>query len=173
MPVHIIIDGYNLIRQSARFADLDRKDLQAAREALLEALAAYRRVKPHKITVVFDGANAPYLSPARDVRRGIEVKFSRNGEPADTVIKRMASRDRARALVVSSDADIAHFADSQGAATISSQLFEQRIAQTSLEMLADGEVEDSDGWVPTTRKKGPSRRQPKRQRRNRIRIGKI
>jgi len=47
MAVHIIIDGYNLIRQSAELSRLDRRDLQHGREALLELLAAYKKIKRH------------------------------------------------------------------------------------------------------------------------------
>ena len=49
MPLHLIIDGYNLIRQSAHLAELDRRDLQQGREALVGALAAYRRIRRHRV----------------------------------------------------------------------------------------------------------------------------
>ncbi|MEN8246931.1 MAG: NYN domain-containing protein [Thermodesulfobacteriota bacterium] len=58
MAVHIIIDGYNLIRQSPELSYLDRQDLQQGREALLGMLAAYKKIKHHQITVVFDGIDA-------------------------------------------------------------------------------------------------------------------
>ena len=41
--MHLIVDGYNVIRQSPRLQFLDVMDLQAGREALLELLAHYRR----------------------------------------------------------------------------------------------------------------------------------
>ena len=55
--------GYNLIRQSARLAELDQADLQWGREALLEKLAAYKKLKGIPITVVFDGTRAPTSAP--------------------------------------------------------------------------------------------------------------
>ena len=55
MPLEIIIDGYNLIRQSSSLKRLDAQDLEQGREALLERLIAYRQVRGHPITVVFDG----------------------------------------------------------------------------------------------------------------------
>ncbi|NQT68664.1 MAG: NYN domain-containing protein, partial [Desulfobacteraceae bacterium] len=58
MSIHIIIDGYNLIRQSNFFSTIDRRDMQLGRETLIETLAAYKGIKGHKITVVFDGAQA-------------------------------------------------------------------------------------------------------------------
>ena len=50
--MHIIIDGYNLIRQSATFSRLDLEDMQTGREALIDALADYKKIKRHRITVV-------------------------------------------------------------------------------------------------------------------------
>lgn len=173
MSIHIIIDGYNLIRQSNSFSDFDRQDIQLGREALLDTLSAYQRIKPHKITVVFDGTNAPGFSHNSIQIKGIKVKFSRTGESADSVIKNMASREREKALVVSSDLDIVNFATFRGAATISSAEFEERIAQ-AVYMGETGIGNKDEGvGVPTTKKKGPSRRLSKRKRRNRIKIKKL
>ena len=49
MGLHLIIDGYNLIRQSAELSRIDRQDITAGRDALLGHLAGYRRLKtpPH------------------------------------------------------------------------------------------------------------------------------
>ena len=106
MSLHIIVDGYNVIRQSQQLSILDLRDIQEGREALQDILVEYQKTKGHRITLVFDGTNAVSLDSQRQRFRGIEILFSRNGETADTVIKRMASREKERALVVSSDRDI-------------------------------------------------------------------
>jgi predicted RNA-binding protein with PIN domain len=173
MSIHIIIDGYNLIRQSNSLSELDRQDIQLGREALLDTLAAYQRIKCHKITVVFDGTNAPVFSQNRIQVKGIKVKFSRTGDSADFVIKRMASREREKALVVSSDVDIVNFVATKGAATISSAEFEEKLALAVYWDTKGIESEDEGGWVPTTKKKGPRKRLPKRKRRNRVKIRKL
>jgi predicted RNA-binding protein with PIN domain len=173
MSIHIIIDGYNLIRQSRSFSDFDHQDIQLGREALLDTLAAYKRIKHHKITVVFDGTNAPPLSRHENRVKGIKVKFSRKGELADSVIKRMVSREREKALVVSSDMDVVSFAASKGAATIRSSDFEEKITMAAYMDIKGIEREGEGGWVPTTKKKGPSKRLSKRKRRDRIKIRKL
>lgn len=172
--MHIVIDGYNLIRQSLQFGDIDHQDIQAGREALVDALAMYKKVKPFPITVVFDGSDAPPGMPRRERLKGIDLRFSKPGELADTVIKRMAGREREQMMVVSSDREVADFAVSKGAAVISSQEFEQRLVMARM-MDMKGEREDDQytGWQPTTKKKGPSRRSPKRQRKMRRRISKL
>ncbi len=173
MSIHIIIDGYNLIRQSDSLYTLDRRDIQLGRKSLLDTLAAYKRIKRHRITVVFDGTNAPHFSQRKDQIKGIEIKFSRGGESADTVIKRMAAREREKALVVSSDLDVVNFATSKGAATISSPAFEEKIAMSAPMDTKRIKNEDGGGWIPTTKKKGPSRRLSKKKRRDKVKIRKL
>jgi hypothetical protein len=173
MTLHIIIDGYNLIRQSHRLSALDQRELQLGREALLDTLAAYRRSSPHKITVVFDGASAPDLFFSSERTRGIEVTYSHQGETADTVIKRMAARKKEKALVVSSDRDIIDYVSARGAATISSPEFEHKITEALYDDTDLSGVENEGGWTPTTRKKGPGRRAPKKERRNMKKIDKL
>jgi predicted RNA-binding protein with PIN domain len=175
VSLHIVIDGYNLIRQSRQFSALDRQDLQSGREALVEALAAYKKIKGYAITVVFDGAQAPPHMMRRDYLKGIELRYSNPRELADTVIKRLAARDKQKLLVVTSDSDIVRYAQSMGAAVIPSAEFEERLILAS--QMALNPIEPlqahSEGWQATTRKKGPSRRLPKRRRRMDKRISKL
>jgi uncharacterized protein len=173
MSIHIIIDGYNLIRQSDTLGMIDRQDIQRGREALLETLIEYRKIKSHMITVVFDGTNAPPFSQRKNRVQGITIKFSRSGEVADTVIKRMVSREKEKALVVTSDLDIVNFAAAKGAATISSPEFEKKISQALYMKIKDVEFNEEAGWVATTKKKGPSKRLSKRKRRNRTKVRKL
>ncbi len=174
MNLHIVIDGYNLIRQSRRFSTMDQHDLQAGREALVDALAAYKKVKRYAITVVFDGAAAPLGMLRRDRIKGIEMRFSGPGELADTVIKRIAARERQKLLVVTSDGDIVRWALSVGSAVISAPEFEERLMMAKyLDQKAMGAVDAYPGWKPTTKKKGPSRRMPKSKRKMDKRIAKI
>jgi predicted RNA-binding protein with PIN domain len=173
MGMHIIIDGYNLVRRSEELSRIDRIDIARGREALIEKLAAYRRLKPHRITVVFDGAGAPALSPGRDRAKGIGIVFSRGGESADAVIARMARQERATALVVSSDLAVVRSAQACGAAVIDSAEFEARLAMASaLDGSDPAEAAPHERRV-STRKKGEGRRLPKRLRQNRLRTAKL
>ncbi|MCU0559760.1 MAG: NYN domain-containing protein [Desulfobacterales bacterium] len=162
MAIHIIVDGYNLIRQSPELSRLDRRDIALGRAALVAGLAAYRKLKPHRITVVFDGVDAPGLASARDVQSGIHILFSRRGETADAVIARLARQEREKALVVSSDAAVARAAHACGAAAIDSREFEHRLAQAAALQGADTFKEESPPRRVDTRKKGTGRRLSKR-----------
>lgn len=172
--MHIVIDGYNLIRQSPRFKEMDRQDLETGRQALVEALVAYKKVKAHPITVVFDGSEAPLGMPRSDRYKGIELRFSKPGELADAVIKRMAGREGNRLMVVSSDREITDYAAGKGAAVISAVEFEDRLTMARMMDLKGADESDpSEGWQPTTKKSGPSKRLPKRQRKMKQKISKL
>ncbi len=174
MPLHIIIDGYNLIRQSSQLSAIDHRDLQQGREALVDLLAAYRQVKPHPVTVVFDAADAVGQHQQRDRVQGIRIRFSAPGESADAVIKRMAARYREKAIIVSSDRDIAAASEAHGAAVIASPDFERKLVGTLYEgSPGDAGEDEHTGWAPTTRKKGPRRRRSKKARRHQRKIRKL
>jgi predicted RNA-binding protein with PIN domain len=161
--MHIVIDGYNLIYQSKQFDRIRQADLQASREALIDALVVYKRLKPYKITVIFDGSMAATGAPRRDREKGIQVRYSSHGELADTVIKRMALREKENLLVVTSDNDIVRYVQARGATTISAREFEERMVMARFAVDNQiGEGDETEPWQATTRKKGPARRQPKR-----------
>jgi uncharacterized protein len=175
MSVHIIIDGYNLIRQSATLKHIDKKDLQLGRDALMDKLSVYKRLKGHMITVVFDGSPQYSHFASAQQEKGIRIQFSKYGESADTVIKRMASREREKALVVSSDNDICNFCASAGAAVISAGEFEEKMDLAAM-MDIKGQAAESgnkNGWAATTKKKGEGKKLPKKARRNQKKLMKL
>jgi uncharacterized protein len=174
MALHIIIDGYNLIRQSNRLSFLDQQDIQVGREALIDSLASYKRIKGHRITVVFDGTDAETFSQTRDQIKGIDIRYSQIGQQADEVIKKLATHFREKALVVTSDRDIAEFVSLKGATPISSPEFEERLVLAAyLETKGMEDNQDNSGWNPTTRKKGPQRRLSKKDRRRKVKLRKL
>lgn len=170
MSVHLIIDGYNVIRQHPELSVLDALDLEAGRRVLLELLAAYRGQRPaHKITVVFDGWQGGELKESRDRRQGMVIIYSRLGEKADEVIKRLLAQERGRAVVVSSDGELRDFAQQVGAAWITAAEFSLQHLQGTGSTPETGD----DYPPPGTRKKGPARRLPKTERRRQQRLKKL
>ena len=100
--IHLIIDGYNLLGVQGGLTG----DVEARREALIRNLAGYRQRKGFPLTVVFDGWRSGYPVEQSQWREGIEVVYSRQGEQADAVIKRLAERYGSDAAIVSSDREI-------------------------------------------------------------------
>jgi len=162
----IIIDGYNLIRQWPELSQLDRVDLEAGREALLQALQQYRRLKGHQVTVVFDGREQGGREEAAGRTRGIAVRYSRQGETADSVIARLVAEAGQAATVVSSDHAVQSAARRSGAAAISSPDFVEKIAAAHLGEFKGEEEADR----PAKTGKGAAHRLPKAERRTQQRL---
>ena len=176
MGKHIIIDGYNLIRQSPELYELDRLDLELGRNRLIDMLAVYKRMKAHKITVVFDGGNAPPFSDRRDKIKGIHICFSGPGETADAVIKKMTAKIREHAFVVSSDREIIQYAEKKGAVSLTSPEFSHIVIQAAYmeqKGVVSEDEEEYEGWIATTKKKGPSRRLSRKKRRKKQALKKL
>lgn len=129
----IILDGYNIIGTSHR-------DLEAQREKLVQSLIKYREARGHDIVVVFDGWKAGSGSENTVVKGGVKIIYSRLGENADSVIKRILSAEKREWIVVSSDRDIASHAWAAGSIPISSGDFQQFACRTT----ETADLEDSD-----------------------------
>jgi predicted RNA-binding protein with PIN domain len=169
LRMHIIVDGYNLIRQSDVLRLHERQGLEAGRRALVHLLAGYRKTRGHRITVVFDGWLGGPPQEERDREGGIEIIYSRRGEKADEVIKRLARQRTDETMVVTADRPVMDAAIRAGATAIPSREFEARIRQVRLAP-SQGTVmpkKDDDDEPPQergTKKKGPSRKSSKRDR---------
>ena len=160
--MQIIIDGYNLIRQSDRLRAFDRRSLEEGRNALIQFLAPYKRAKGHAITVVFDAWDGGSPLEERDRQAGIEMVYSRRGRKADDVIKAMVEkRTGVETLVVSSDRDVADYALHRGVSALSSPEFERAVLRFyTLESRSavNEEAEEEERPGKGTKKKGPSHR---------------
>ena len=74
MAVHVVVDGYNVIRQSTSLREEEKLSLEHGREALIEKLRQYKRIKGHRITVVFDGAEKITVAEENTQQKGIKIK---------------------------------------------------------------------------------------------------
>ena len=166
--MHIIVDGYNLIRQSATFRHSERKSLEEGRNALIRSLAGYRKLRGHRITVVFDGWMGGSPREERDQAGGVEIIYSRLGEKADEVIKRLIEKGSEESLVITSDREIAVFATRRGKTAIASAEFDALLARiasgSSAEDTRSATEGDDDDDRTGMKRKGPSRRLSKQKR---------
>ncbi|MFN3479036.1 MAG: NYN domain-containing protein [Thermodesulfovibrionales bacterium] len=117
---YLIIDGYNLIGTYHR-------DLEAQRNKLIESLIRYRERKGHRIILVFDGWKSGGVREEHMERGGIRIIYSRLGEKADSVIKRIISTERQEWIVITSDRDIASEAWRCGSIPVPSEVFYEKV----------------------------------------------
>jgi predicted RNA-binding protein with PIN domain len=102
----LIVDGYNVIRQTPPYSVLAEDDLDVARAALVSDVAAFAD-RQWSATVVFDGHLNPLSTGVAHEAAGVTVVFSRFGIDADSVIESLARVARQRGeetIVVTSDA---------------------------------------------------------------------
>lgn len=172
--MYILVDGYNLIRQSDLLRRYERHSLEAGRLALMSRLSDYKRKKGHRITVVFDGWKGGSEEEERDRHGNIEIIYSRQGERADDVIKRITTQTAEETVVVSSDREIASYATRQGKTALSSLEFEAIMNRAISPSLGRTyEQEGEEGRVHRLKKKGPARRLPRNKRQAQTKIKKL
>jgi uncharacterized protein len=177
--MHVIIDGYNLLGFAGRMGPRSGTragDMEAAREALLRDLAAYRQRKSHAVTVIFDGWQQGINVERHEHRTGVEVIYSRRGEKADAVIQRLAEQFGAEAAVVSSDREVTDFARAHGAFILSAAEFAASLAgpmrssHSGPPTAWKEKMEDDPPMGRRPEKKGNPKKLPKRLRQRRQRL---
>jgi predicted RNA-binding protein with PIN domain len=169
--MHLIIDGYNLLHVNRSLIRLNSTQLQWERDRLIEQLSAYQKLKPCGITVVFDGWQGGWSTEKRERKGGIEIIFSRLEEKADEVIKRLAKEKGSGAIVITSDRDVARFAERMAVSVISSEQFREKleVSANKFEDIFEEEEEEEKG----IKKKGLSWRLSKKEKRARAALKKL
>ncbi|HEY5548541.1 MAG TPA: NYN domain-containing protein [Coriobacteriia bacterium] len=89
----IIVDGYNVLRGTPRYAAVAARDMDAARECLIGDLGA-RAAEGASVTIVFDGGGNPSSEGEPREVGGVTVIFSPHGHEADAVIEALAAAAR-------------------------------------------------------------------------------
>ena len=169
--MHLIIDGYNLLHVNRSLSQSDPAALQRERERLIDQLSRYRSQRACEITVVFDGWQGGWGTEKRERQKGMDLVFSKRGEKADEVIKRMVKEKGAGVVVVTSDREISRFAERMSVSAVSSEQFLERMENRVFEVPGErfAEEEEERGQA----KRGLSRRPSKKERRARRILKKI
>ena len=171
MALRIAIDGYNLVGAGSGIG-LHLPDIEEARDELIARLIIYRKIKGVKVTVIFDGIRSGNLSRNQEVRDGVKIIYSRHGEEADYVLKQMVAEQGSGLTIVTSDRDIARFAEDKDAVVIPSAEFAQLLLQCELIEIKGGEEEDYE-QSDDRQKKGPAFRASRKDRKKKQRLKKL
>ncbi len=163
MPTHLLIDGYNFLKQSAMAAFLDPSDLESGRRYLLDELSRYKKEKKIRITVVFDATQGLSLGRKKEGYRGIEVIYSKQGETADEVMMETIRTRQPGLLVVTFDRAILDEAKKHAVPFTTPARLEAALTGGS----------SDEGDEGRTEKKGNPRRAPKGVRRARRAMKKL
>jgi predicted RNA-binding protein with PIN domain len=121
---HLIVDGYNVTKRG--FADIS---LEQQRKRLVNGLGGLAAQTRAEVTAVFDGAERMVgLPPAP---RGVRVLFSRKGETADELIRRLVRAEPAGRpiVVISSDREVADGVRRHGAYPLGADALLRRLSR--------------------------------------------
>src|SRR5262247_3975992 len=163
--MEIIIDGYNLIGTDTGLTG----NLEHRRNLLVQRLASYHRNKGHDITVVFDGWRSGSIDEVQQKRDGICIVYSRLGEKADSVIVRLARRQGAGCVVVTSDREVRSAVEHFGVVALYAGEFVEMLGNLGKPF----DDQDADYSQQRTPKKGNPRRLSKKERRRREKLNKL
>jgi predicted RNA-binding protein with PIN domain len=161
--MHLIIDGYNLLHVGRSLVQLNPIELQWKRDRLIDQLSAYRKLKQCDLTVVFDGWQRGWLTEKKEMRKGVEIIFSKVGEKADEVIKRLVRERGSGVTVITSDREISNYAERLTVAVIPSDQFKEKMEKAFVKIEENLEKVEEEGRG--VKKKGPSRRLSKKEKR--------
>ena len=115
MGYDILVDGYNVIKNSEPFRSAQKHGLAHARALLVKQLISKYRHTPYQVTVVFDG-DGVHEQITHEQR--VRVIYSQRGETADRVIMRLAAQacEAGRAVeTISNDLEVRHSVTESGA----------------------------------------------------------
>ncbi len=121
---HLVVDGYNVTKTG--YGEIS---LEEQRNRLVRGLAALAARTGAEVTCVWDGAEAVHgVAPPP---RGVRVLFSRKGETADELIRRLvrAEPPGRPLVVVSSDREVADGVRRHGAYPLAAHTLLRRLAR--------------------------------------------
>jgi predicted RNA-binding protein with PIN domain len=122
---HLVVDGYNVTKRG--FGEIS---LEQQRSRLVSGLGGLAAQTGAEVTVAFDGAERVVgLPPAP---RGVRVLFSRKGQTADELIRRLVRAEPAGrpVVVISSDREVADGVRRQGAYPLGADALLRRLSRS-------------------------------------------
>jgi predicted RNA-binding protein with PIN domain len=144
MPLHFVLDGYNIIKSDGTKA-FDSMTLQAQRERLVGLINknSPQGSRHNKVTVVFDGTYENSFMGNRSVSGAVEIIFS-SGETADRKIEELVSESSSPAeiIVVTDDRGIWRLLGRSGAKIMGTKEFLKRLFVKPAKTANPAEIED-------------------------------
>lgn len=121
----IVVDAYNILKQTVSGGWVSERE----RARFIKQLGLYAKKKGHTIVLVFDGGDAERA--VKEYIDGIYVVYSGIHENADNYIKQYIKKHKAyELLLVSSDRDVAGWADRHHIESLDSVEFYRLVCHT-------------------------------------------
>ncbi|ADV78981.1 MULTISPECIES: NYN domain-containing protein [Thermoanaerobacter] len=128
MSLYMLVDGYNVINNWQILKEEAQKNLEDARDKLIDMLADFKGYSGINIILVFDAMYVKGSLEKHEEISGIEVVYTREGESADHFIelKVVELAKKEQVIVVSSDWTVQQVVLAHGAIRMSArELYEE------------------------------------------------
>lgn len=176
-PLLILIDGYNVIRNTPGLLSAHERSVAAGRDALLAQVIATYRHTPHTVVVVFDGDGASERAEAASRSGRIRVIYTARGQSADDTLVRLSAEAQAAGTpvqVVTKDGELVRRTHVHDAQTTRPERLAAQLTQPSRDVRkkyqhrravqAQWDARDAENDGGRREKKGNPRRAPRRRR---------
>ena len=132
----LLVDGYNIIFAWDELKKLARKNLDAAREALINMLSNYQGYHKCRVIVVFDAYKVKGGTRSIERHHNIDVVYTQEAETADTYIEKASYQlgKRYRVRVATSDYTVQLIILGNHATRISASAFKKEVDQVNAEI---------------------------------------
>jgi predicted RNA-binding protein with PIN domain len=151
MPTKYYIDGYNVLHKSSLLRGIARRDIEAAREQLIDKIVPFCIATGYQVYLVFDGRGAHLPQRAEHYRsvNNLEVIYAPGHLSADAVIERAIYQEKNRldVVAVTNDRGVRDLCSGMGALTMEAGSFLQIVRESH------GNIRST---LERTRKDGPS-----------------
>jgi uncharacterized protein len=117
---HLLVDGANVLHAWAELRGLAKRDREAARSRLIQAMAAIHDLGSRRVTVVFDGSGSELRIDRPSGEASFSILRTPSGTTADDVIERLVAQgaDPAACVVATADRGIGETVRAAGGAVI-------------------------------------------------------
>lgn len=128
---YLIVDGHSVIFAWPELRALHRRRSSLARDALVKKLREYQDWTGVRVAVVFDGKGTAVNVNSEPGE--IQIFYSREGQTADSIVERLASKyaSRFKLLVATSDVLEQETASASGAECISTDALRWLLEEAS------------------------------------------
>lgn len=140
-PVHLLVDGSNVMHAWPELKTLLRRDRDAARAALVQRLAVLHDGGDMRLTVVFDGRGSEIVTERPGSEASFLVVYTPAGMTADDVIEQWVGRsaEPGSCRVASADRGVITTVSALGAEVVSPEALREWVGAT--ERRSAGRVE--------------------------------
>lgn len=149
-PDYLLVDGYNIIHAWEDLSAVAQRNMDAARQVLMDILSNYQGFRQREIILVFDAYRVRGGIGKTERYHNINVVYTGEAETADAYIEKVTYQigRKHRVSVATSDGTIQMIIMGHGAVRLTPQALRAEIEQTNADIRAILQANKFPGFTP-------------------------